>query len=191
MIRIRGFFALLLILAVPLVAHAQDKVLPETFISEDGSLSLHYPTGWYADMAAEGQVWVSTSRIPQFGRDDIPSGEAGVSIVVATNNQSMSSGLFQGDNPLAILKNFVDTMSSWGNDRLRFAEPETVDFADQEAARVYAWMGHNEIFIIIASDGLNQFSLVVGYAPDDELEKVEPKLLAIAESTTYQTPPNL
>jgi hypothetical protein len=191
MIRIRGFFALLMLLALPLVAHAQDKTLPETYISEDGSLSLHYPTGWYANMAAEGQIWVSTSRTLQFGPDEMPSGEAGVSIVIATNDQRMNSGLFQGSDPLAILSNLVDSVSSWGDEQLRFEEPESVTFADHEAARVYGRVGKNEIFIIIANNGLDQFSLVLGYAHNGELDKVEPKLLAIAESTTYQTPPNL
>ena len=192
MIRIRVLCALLLLLVVPLIAHAEDKILPETFISEDGSLSLHYPTGWYANMVMDGQVWVSTTRSPyQFGTDDIPSGEAGVSVAYAANNRTLDSRMFQGSDPLVILNDLVDSASSWANTQLRFEKPESVTFADQDAARVYGRLGNNEIFILIANNGLDQFSFVVGYAPDGELDKVEPKLLAIAESTVYQTPPNL
>jgi hypothetical protein len=190
--RFRVFYALLLMLVVPLVAQAEDKLLPETFISDDGTLSLHYPTGWYANMIADGQVWVSTTRIPyQFGEDDVPSGEAGVSVSYMMNNRTIDSRLLQGSDPLVILNNLVNSASSWANEELRFDEPESATFADHTAARVKGWLGHNEVFILVVRHGLDQFSLVVGYAPSGELDKVEPKLLAIAESAIYQTPSNL
>ncbi len=181
-----------LMLAVPLVAHAQDKSLPEKFVSEDGALSVQYPTGWYANTVGDGQVWVSTTRFPYgFGTDELPSGEAGVTVTYSMNNQTLDSRMFQGSDPLLILTGLVDSVSVWGSSDLRFDEPASMTFNDHPAARVRGRFGHNEIMIVIVNYGLDQFSLVLGYASDGELAKVEPKLLAIAQSAVYETPSNL
>lgn len=190
--RIRVLVVVLLLLAVPFVAHAEDKVLPETFVSEDGMLSLHYPSGWYANTVEDGQVLVSTSRVSfQLDMEDVPSGEAGVYVTYTMGSHALDSRVLQGSDPLLILNNLVDSIGGWSDYGLDFDEPESVTFADHPAARVYGWSGNNELFILLVNNGLDQFSLIVGYAPEGELNKVEPKLLAIAESTTYQTPSNL
>ena len=193
--RFRALYALLPVLILGLIAFpaaAQTaKPLPETYVSEDERLTLRYPTGWIVDNDQQGTVLVATHEdLFDLNDDPVPSGEAAVGIIFLNpGGETFPTELLDGDDPLSILNRIVGDIFT-SDDETELSPPETMFFADHPAARTDGSVAGNPVFLILVDNGDKNYSLIVGIAAPGELAKVEPKLLAIAESAHYLPPPN-
>jgi hypothetical protein len=167
------------------------KPLPETYVSDDETLTLRHPTGWVVETDQPGIVIVATSEeMIDLGDDNIPSGEAAVAMVFSNTGDSFMRELFIGDDPTAILNNFINTMFSNGSDSdIEFTTPASTTFDELPAARSDGLFMGNHAFLILNEREDGSYSLIIGITTVDELDKFEPKLLAIAQSINFQ-PPN-
>jgi len=182
---------ILALLATPAAAQSDSRTLSETYTSDDQLLTVHYPTGWYANSEIDGQVHIATTEDTiRLDTDRLESGSAGVTIMYALGKRPFNSAAVKRTNPLAILNSIIDGYTSYGT-RLRFDEAAEITFSDHPAARVNGRVRGNEFFIIVVNDAVDHFILVLGYAAHNELSRYEPKLLAIAESADYQNVSNL
>jgi hypothetical protein len=182
----------LTVFAFPVAAQSTSaKPLPESYVSDDENLTLHYPTGWVIQSDNPGQLLIATDEsLLDLGNETIPSGGAALAVVFLDFGGDQSATSVLGDDPLSILNSMVkgvfQTDDSTTNAEL--GTPVTITFADHLAARVSGTITGNDVFLIIVDQGDKNYLLYVGITSADEMPKFEPKLLAIAESVKYQPP---
>jgi hypothetical protein len=169
-----------------------DKPLPETFVSDDESLTLRYPAGWAVEYEESGMVIVATSEeMFDLGDENIPPGEAAVAILLSNAAANDMDEFFVGDDPVAILDNLIKTVFSTGVDadmNIEFTPPIEISFNGLPAARSDGLFMGNHAFLIANEREDGNYSIIIGITTVDELDKFEPKLLAIAESINFQPP---
>lgn len=187
----RPLILLLTVFSLVLPVMAQQATLPETYVSDDETTTLRYPSGWFVDYADPGMVLVATNPdLFDLGDETVPSGEAAVAVVFATAENQFLDEMFIGDDPVAILELFIDSIFSSESDfSVEFTTPAPTVFGSAEtAARADGLFLGNHVFIIVASRDADSFSIVVGITAEADHVKYEPKLLAIAESVNYLPP---
>jgi hypothetical protein len=181
----------LISLLVPVFAQSEYKPLPETYVSEDERLTLRYPTGWNVWAEQPGLVIVSTSDEPMLvGTEDISTGEAAIIVLFSTSDNASVRDSFQGDNPTAVVEHFIETRFLPAIESAEFSSTQIMQFADFSAARIDGTFFNNSVFVIAVDRGNDAYSLIVGLTTIAELNKFEPKLLAIAESIRFQPSDN-
>src|SRR5262245_5064949 len=95
---------LLLLIMFPLVTLADAQPLPETYISDDGTLTLHYPAGWMIQADQPGLVVVATDEsLLRIGEETIPSGEAVVAMLFSNADDAYLRAYFSGDDSITVL----------------------------------------------------------------------------------------
>lgn len=169
------------------VAAQTAKPLPETYVSDDETMTLRYPTGWVVETDQSGMVIVATSEeMIDLGDENLPPGEAAVAVLFS-NADSFMDEFFAGDDPVAILDNLINTMFSTGSDvNIEFTTPAEITFNDLPAARSDGLFMGNHAFLIVSALESGDYRLIIGITNQAELDKFEPKLLAIAESIRFQ-----
>ncbi|MEO8611493.1 MAG: hypothetical protein ABI690_26580 [Chloroflexota bacterium] len=188
--RIRIGWILLLLLAVPLIARADSKPLPETYVSDDGVTTFQYPTGWTIDVQHPGLVTVSSKDHPfLFGSDFMSQGEAAVMVIFSDAADAYFREYFEADNPAAMMNHIIQKVFA-ANLRgdLKFTALETIQFGDFPAVHTSTTFRDNNFSAILADRGNGLYTLAIGITTISASEKYAPKLLAIAESVTYQPP---
>ena len=185
------FLTMLLLgtLATSVVAQSA-KLLPETYVSDDESMTLRYPTGWVIDSEQPGLVIVATSEdILDIGNETIPSGEAAVAVLFSSADDEYLREYFSGSDSVTVLDNIIKTLFSDASDiNVEFTAPESITFADYPAARAQGIFLDNRVLLIVVDRGGDVFSLVIGISAESDFAKYEPKLLAIAESVNFLPP---
>jgi hypothetical protein len=189
-----SLICIICLLIVPLVALADPKPLPETYTSDDGRLTLRYPTGWAIQSEANGLVIVATSEM-FLQREDIvtlSSGEAGVLVlflnVTAVGEEAFTIDPLASNDPLVILDAISEALPLGGDAETILDPVESTTYSDHPAAHTDGIVAGNPIFLILVKNGDKDYTLIMGVAAPGELPKYEPKLLAIAESVRYQPP---
>jgi len=187
-------YALLTVLLLGLFTNAAaaqtTKLLPETYVTDDETMTLRYPTGWVIDSEQPGLVIVATSEDAlDVGDETLPSGEAAVAVLFSSADDEYLREYFSGDDPVAVLDNIIDMLFSVESDiNVEITTPESMTFADYPAARAQGIYMDNRVLLIVADRGGDGFSLIIALAAESDFAKFEPKLLAIAESVNFLPP---
>ncbi len=188
-------YALLTLMVLALLASSvaaqTSKPLPETFVSDDESMTLRYPSGWAVEYDQPGMVIVATNEeLFDLGDENIPLGEAAVAVLFSNSGDSYMEEFFVGDDPAAILANVIDSVfSNGGSDmNIEFTTPAETTFNELPAARSDGLFMGNHVFLIVNALDNGGYRLIIGITTMAELDKFEPKLLAIAESVNFQPP---
>lgn len=180
-------FALALLL-VALPAVAQD--LPETFSSEDGSVSFNYPEGWGADAQAVplpdgGQIILAflasnESAAAKIGQQENMVLESGEVLIGVTIGQLGT--MFQADANASALDLLIAATERSGQE-YGIAMPFSI--ASRPAARATrSAAGFDELGIAISyGDGI--YGYLALYAPRGELGRWENVALGVAESIQH------
>lgn len=171
-----------------MLAVAQAKPLPETYVSDDEVTTLRYPEGWVVWADQPGIVIVSTSDKPMLvGQENITPGEAAVVVLFSNADDAYLRDYFDGSDAGDILDHIIQTLfvASMG-DTVEFGSQRAVQFGDDPAVRSDATFFDSSMFVMVVNRGAGLYSLVVGLSTTLEQPKFEPKLLAIAESVTYR-----
>jgi hypothetical protein len=167
-----------------------DKPLPETFVSDDETLTLRYPAGWVVEYEESGMVIIATSQdMIDLGDENVPPGEAAVAVLFSNTAADYMEEFFVGDDPVAILDNLIETVFSnnTGADvNIEFTTPVEITLNDMPAARSDGLFMGNHVFLIANEREDGSYSVIIGVTTVEELDKFEPKLLAIAESINFQ-----
>lgn len=175
------------------VAAQTVKPLPETFVSDDETMTLRYPAGWVVEYQESGMVIIATSQdMFDLGDENVPPGEAAVAVLFSNTAAPYMEEFFVGADPVAILDNLIETVFSnnSGSDvNIEFTTPAETALNDMPAARSDGLFMGNHVFLIASEREDGNYSVVIGITTVEELDKFEPKLLAIAESINFQ-PPN-
>jgi hypothetical protein len=186
MLRFRVCCIVLTLFITPLMAQAQHKPLPETFVSDDERLTLRYPAGWVIQTDSTETVIVGTSDlIFDFVGEVLPSGEAVLSILPPPLLGELRDIFPSAKDPRSILELIIE--SSLGTEviGMTIGTPEAISFAGYQAARVDGDASGNPIFLLIVDFEDQGYFLFTGLTAPGEFAKFEPKLLAIAESVRY------
>ena len=192
--RFRLLFLLLTVVLLGWVAASAAaqtaRLLPETYVSDDESMTLRYPTGWVVESDQPGLFIVATSEdMLDLGNENVPAGEAAVAVLFSNADDQYLREYFVGDDPAAVLDNIIKTLFSSNTDiNVEFTNPTGTIFNDLPAARSDGLFMGNHVFLMVNALGNDVYSLIIGITTVSELDKFEPKLLAIAESVNYQPP---
>ena len=185
--RLRVVWITLALLTVPLIAYAQSKPLPETYVSDEVT-TFRYPTGWTIDAEQPGLVIVTTKdHAIQLGSDFMSPGEAAVIVLFSNADDAYLREYFEENSPTAMMNHLIQRLlvPNLRGD-LKFTALETVEFANFPAVRSSTTFQDNNFSLILADRGNGLYSLVIAITAASEFNKYEPKLLTIAESVHYQ-----
>jgi WD40 repeat protein len=165
--------------------------LTQTFASEDERMTLRYPEGWFALTESDGFTIIATREdLADFSGDvQLPSGEAALALIFSDNPPDSDQDLFVGDTPSEIMSRVLDVLRETNEEVGRFSNPEALVISDNDAARIEGDIGGNDVVIFVMDLGNDLYNLMIGVTAPDELEKFEPKFLAIAASINYAPPP--
>jgi hypothetical protein len=187
---IYGYILLTLLVLglLPATAVAQSATaLGETYVSDDETMTLRYPTGWFIDSEQPGLVIVASNENAfDVGDEPLAPGQAVVAVVYSTAEDEYLQEYFSGDDPVEVLDTIIETLFSAEIDPfVEFTPAQTATFGDDAAARSDGLFMKNHIFLVVAADSRGDYRLVIGLTAEADYAKYEPKLLAIAESVNY------
>lgn len=192
--RFRPVYALMTLIFLVWVASSaaaqSSKPLPESYVSDDETMTLRYPTGWVVESDQPGLLIVATSEeMVDFNNDTVPPGEAAVAVLFSNADDQYLREYFSGDDPVAVLDNIIKTLFSSDTDiNVEFTTPTATSFDDLRAARADGLFMGNHVFLIVSQDNSDVYRLIIGITTVAELDKFEPKLLAVAQSVNFQPP---
>lgn len=174
-----------ILLIAPSLLLAQER-LTETYVSPDERLTLRYPEGWVVNTEEEGITLLATSEgVIDTISDTIASGEAALALVFSDSDPSPEPGLFDGGTPNAIVRRAIELISEDSNNVGRFTEPQRTTLHGRPGARSSGTISGNDVLLIGLGMGENVFMLAFGVTASGELERFEPKMVAILESINY------
>jgi hypothetical protein len=175
----------LLLAAVPAAAQNHEP-LPETFVSEDEHLTLRYPSGWVIQDSGDGQVLVGTNEDVFTTADtDLPSGQAAIVLLFVAGEVFADAEIVISNDLTGSLTRFMETLNGSGIEEISFSPAYETTFGVNPAARADGTVDNNDVFVMLVYYGDDTFSIFVGLTAGGEMQKYEPKLLAIAESVNY------
>lgn len=170
------------LLALPLAVFAQPS-LPNTYVSEDGSLTFNYPEGWIVEATDFGEIMVATSEtaLMSVESDAMEPGEFAFMLVPAT-----AMGFEMGSDPVASLALVLEAIG--GEGAPDFGAPEALTIGDMEAARVEGGLSEGDYALLLLQVDPSNILMIVAVSAPGEIGDFNADLEAILGSVRYSSP---
>jgi hypothetical protein len=152
MLRRFAMLALLLMLAIPLTAQAQD--LTETYTSTDGTLSFNYPSGWVVEGFSSFATIANSQEALEANSDSLTSGQVQISIFVGPMSDLLADATVTlPENPTAM--DIMNILVAEGEEGVTFSgKPEPVDVGEDAAILTGTEEGvETTVILAIQNDG--------------------------------------
>jgi hypothetical protein len=205
--RVLGLLMVVVLLANPLTALAQEEPQWKEFVSTDGKLTLTYPDGWFLvengiDVGLPG-VQISNSETALTGSGSLKQGEVGIVVILLPQEILPLLGIelpAEGEQMTpenlvkAIASVFIDATESGGVEADQTAtpsgpqlsEPTLVDLTEELEAGYMTLKGEDGDGVVIAYQQDGVIVLVVGAsAAGSYTEEFDAATLAVAGSVQY------
>lgn len=186
---VTGAFVIGLLVGVLPVLAQDGEELTETFTNSDGSLTLNYPSGWYAEeYQLPGLVFIGTNTgvVEAMLGDEYAELESGDLMITITTPQVASTLLFEGETPKT-LEDALEMMEDSSGDDSEFGEPEALTLAGHPALLANATQPFGDgVGMVIDFDGSFVVSTAVAMA--GEYGNYADTVLAILDTLMYIMP---
>jgi hypothetical protein len=202
-VRVLGLLMVLVLLASPLTALAQEEPQWKEFVSSDGKLTLTYLDGWFlvengVDVGLPG-VQISNSETALTTSESLKLGEVGIVVILLPQEVLPLLGIelppegeqmAPEDLVKAIASVFIDTTESGSEEATpsgpQLGEPTLVDLTEELEAGYMTLKGEDGDGVVIAYQQDGVVVLVVGAsAAGGYTEEFDAATLAVAGSVRY------
>lgn len=188
LIRRSTLCVLIVLLAFPFTAFAQPP-LPNTFVSEDGSITFDYPDGWLVTEDG-GQIMAASSEAALENANSGMLAEGDFALMIAP--PAISATLISVSN-VTNDASITDTLGALlftleGDDVPEFGAPVEMDLGGVPAARVDGMIDEADYVLVLLQFAPDTFVLGVGISAPDTISQFDDTLEAVFASLSYEAP---
>ncbi|WP_162909420.1 WD40 repeat domain-containing protein [Aggregatilinea lenta] len=189
LIRWSTLCVVIVLLAFPVTALAQPP-LPNTFVSQDGSITFDYPEGWIVTEDPYAGIMLATSQTALDNADAGTLVTGDVAIMMAPPSMSamlMSAGGITADTSITdALTALVGVIE--GNDVPAFGTPVELDLGGVPAARVDGMLDDADYMIALIQFSPDTYLISVGISAPGTMSQFDDTLDAILASVSFESP---
>jgi len=190
----RLLFVLTTLCLMVTVVPAWAQTFSETFVSEDGRISISYPKGWFITEEF-GSITLSTLEGQTANWETrLEPGAAFIAFTVLNDETGIPLNMFEGETPTEKLESLITLMQAESPDpdtALSFSAPSPIMIGDYSAARTATTYKGSQnqfvLFLMELEDGT--LAIAIGATAPQELIRTEPKFIDIAATLYYNPVP--
>ena len=179
----------IVLLAFPVTALAQPP-LPNTFVSQDGSITFDYPEGWIVTEDPYEGIMLATSEtaLDNANAQTLVSGDFALMLMPPSISITLTSasGITADTSITDALTAIVGMIE--GSDGPAFGTPAEMDLGDVSAARVDGTLDEGDYMIALIRFSPDAYLISVGISAPGTMSQFDDALDAILASVSFESP---